>query len=76
MNLLVDEYCRKDKSLGVLSQKFLMMFLVSEVRTKNSVLLVTTLSFNEVVVLMETTGSTWKCLIISLSSLRATLKKH
>ncbi|XP_078360169.1 uncharacterized protein LOC144644531 [Oculina patagonica] len=26
------EYCRKDKSLGVLSQKFLMMFLVSETR--------------------------------------------
>ena len=27
----ISEYCRKDKSLGVLSQKFLMMFLVSEV---------------------------------------------
>ncbi|XP_032226516.2 transcription factor E2F7 isoform X2 [Nematostella vectensis] len=26
------DYCRKDKSLGVLSQKFLMMFLVSETR--------------------------------------------
>lgn len=25
------DYCRKDKSLGVLSQKFLMMFLISEV---------------------------------------------
>ncbi|XP_068711100.1 transcription factor E2F8-like isoform X4 [Montipora foliosa] len=28
----INEYCRKDKSLGVLSQKFLMMFLVSETR--------------------------------------------
>lgn len=28
----ISEYCRKDKSLGVLSQKFLMMFLVSETR--------------------------------------------
>ena len=31
-----NEYCRKDKSLGVLSQKFLMMFLVSEVCTMHN----------------------------------------
>jgi len=27
----INDYCRKDKSLGVLSQKFLMLFLVAEV---------------------------------------------
>ena len=31
----ISEYCRKDKSLGVLSQKFLMMFLVSEVKSSS-----------------------------------------
>ena len=31
----ISDYCRKDKSLGVLSQKFLMMFLVSEVKSSS-----------------------------------------
>ena len=35
----ISEYCRKDKSLGVLSQKFLMMFLVSEVKSSSHVII-------------------------------------